>query len=81
MNLQATLNCAAFAEAHRSSAHCERRRPLLPVRRSRRRACADDKSSFVGLAFRPEGEACVTEIYSSGLRRCVSLLFGRVVLL
>lgn len=47
MNLAATLNCAAFAEAHRGTAHY-------------------DKSSFVGLAFRPPGERCVTEIYSSG---------------
>lgn len=50
MNLQATLNCAAFAQAHKSSAHY-------------------DKSSFVGLAFRPAGEKCVVEIYSSGALR------------
>jgi TATA-box binding protein (TBP) (component of TFIID and TFIIIB) len=53
MNLQATLNCAAFAQAHKSSAHY-------------------DKSSFVGLAFRPPGEKCVVEIYSSGTGRRVS---------
>lgn len=47
MSLNATLNCAAFAEEHRSTAHY-------------------DKSSFVGLAFRPPDEKCVVEIYSSG---------------
>ena len=47
MALNATLNCAAFAEEHRSTAHY-------------------DKSSFVGLAFRPPEEKCVVEIYSSG---------------
>lgn len=47
MSLNATLNCSAFAEEHRSTAHY-------------------DKSSFVGLAFRPPDEKCVVEIYSSG---------------
>jgi TATA-box binding protein (TBP) (component of TFIID and TFIIIB) len=39
VSLKATLNCEAFADAHRASAHY-------------------DQSSFVGLAWRPENEAC-----------------------
>lgn len=39
MSIRATLNCEAFADAHRGSAHY-------------------DQSSFVGLAWRPEGESC-----------------------
>lgn len=47
VSLRATLNCEAFADAHRASAHY-------------------DQSSFVGLAWRPEGESCCVEIYSTG---------------
>jgi len=47
VSLKATLNCEAFADAHRASAHY-------------------DQSSFVGLAWRPEGESCCVEIYSTG---------------
>lgn len=47
VSLKATLNCEAFADAHRASAHY-------------------DQSSFVGLAWRPENEACCVEIYSTG---------------
>lgn len=39
VSIRATLNCEAFANAHRASSHY-------------------DQSSFVGLAWRPEGEAC-----------------------
>ena len=39
VSIRATLNCEAFADAHRASAHY-------------------DQSSFVGLAWRPEGESC-----------------------
>ena len=39
VSLRATLNCEAFADAHRSESHF-------------------DRSSFVGLAWRPAGEAC-----------------------
>jgi TATA-box binding protein (TBP) (component of TFIID and TFIIIB) len=47
VSLKATLNCEAFANAHRASSHY-------------------DQSSFVGLAWRPEGESCCVEIYSTG---------------
>ena len=47
VSIRATLNCEAFADAHRASAHY-------------------DQSSFVGLAWRPEGESCCVEVYSTG---------------
>ncbi|MGZ0213748.1 MAG: hypothetical protein ACKVI4_14850 [Actinomycetales bacterium] len=47
VSLRATLNCEAFADAHRAESHF-------------------DRSSFVGLAWRPPGEACCVEIYSTG---------------
>lgn len=46
-NLRATINCEAFADAHRAESHF-------------------DRSSFVGLAWRPPGESCCVEIYSTG---------------
>lgn len=39
VNLKATLNCEAFADAHKAESHF-------------------DRSSFVGLAWRPPGESC-----------------------
>lgn len=39
VNLRATLNCEAFADAHKAESHF-------------------DRSSFVGLAWRPPGESC-----------------------
>ena len=47
VNLRATLNCEAFADAHRAESHF-------------------DRSSFVGLAWRPPGESCCVEVYSTG---------------
>ena len=47
VSLRATLNCEAFADAHRAESHF-------------------DRSSFVGLAWRPPGESCCVEIYSTG---------------
>ena len=39
VSLRATLNCEAFADAHKNESHF-------------------DRSSFVGLAWRPAGESC-----------------------
>lgn len=46
-SLNATLDCEAFADAHRATSHF-------------------DQTSFVGLAWRPQGERCCCEIYSTG---------------
>ena len=47
VSLQATLNCEAFAEAHKDESHF-------------------DRTSFVGLAWRPRNEKICCEIYSTG---------------
>ena len=47
MSLRATLNCEAFAEAHKDESHF-------------------DRTSFVGLAWRPRNEQICCEVYSTG---------------